>query len=295
MSPSPAARTAALADRAPAWSLAVLAMLSVQLGSALSTGLFPVVGPAGTAWLRLSAGALVFVLLRRPRLRGRPRRELAGALALGAATGAMTLCFLSAIARIPLGTTVAIEFMGPLTVAVVGTRQWRRLAWPTLALAGVLAVTEPWAGSVDPVGIAFAAGSAVGWGTYIVLTAHVGDRFEGLEGLSITIPIAAVVAALVGVPQAWGHVTPAVVLAALGLALLQPVLPFSLEMQALRRLTTSAFGTLMALEPGIGMVIGAVVLAQVPSPLQAAGIVLVVLAGMGAMRGGYREAPLIVD
>jgi inner membrane transporter RhtA len=273
----------------PAWSLAILSITSVQLGSALATGLFASVGPAGTAWLRFSAGALFFLALRRPRVLGRTRGELLAALALGAVTGAMTVCFLSAIARLPLGTTVAIEFLGPLVVAVLGTRSVARLAWPIIALAGVLLVTEPWVGSVDPVGILFAGGAAIGWGSYILLTARVGDRFEGLEGLSITIPIAAVVSALVGVPQAFGHVTPTIVLAAVGLAVLQPLLPFSLELLVLRRLSTATFGTLMALEPAVGMAIGAIVLAQVPTAFQAIGVALVVLAGIGVTRGGRAE------
>jgi inner membrane transporter RhtA len=281
-------------DRAPAWSLAILSMTSVQLGTALATGLFEAVGPAGTVWLRFTAGGLIFLAMRRPRLRGRPRRELLSGLALGAVTGAMSVLFLSAVARIPLGTTVAIEFVGPLAVSVGSDRRVGRLALPVLALGGVLLLTEPWvAGAVDPVGVLLAAGAAAGWGLYIVLTAHVGDRFEGLEGLSLTIPVAAITAAVVGVPQATaGSVTPLVLVAAAGLAILQPVLPFSLELLALRRLSKAAFGTLMALEPAIGLLIGAIVLAQMPTALQALGIALVVVAGIGAARGGGRISEL---
>ncbi len=276
------------ADRAPAWSLAIVAMLSVQVGSALSTGLFAEVGAGGTAWLRLTAGALMFLAFGRPHLRGRSRSELAVAVALGAATGTMTVCFLSAIERIPLGTAVAIEYVGPLAVAVAGTRTARGLAWPVLAVAGVLLLTEPWAGSVDPVGILWAVGAAAGWGLYIVLSARVGGRFAGIEGLSITIPIAAVVSASVGLPQAAGQITWHVIAAAVGIALLMPVLPLSLEMLALRRLTTGAFGTLMALEPAIGMGVGLVALAQVPTAPQVAGVGLVVVAGIGATRQDAR-------
>jgi inner membrane transporter RhtA len=278
-STSAAARASSLADRAPAWSLALLAMTLIQVGAAFSTGLFEVVGPAGTAWLRLCAGAAIFLALRRPRIRGRSRRELAGVLCLGVTSGLMTLAFLNALARIPLGTTVAIEFLGPLTVAVIGIRSPSGLAWPVLALAGVLALTEPWTGAVDPVGIAFAAAAGLGWGVYILLTAQVGDRFEGLEGLSVTIPVAAVVATIIAGPDAAGR-----------LALLMPVIPYSLELLALRRLTTSAFGTLMALEPAIAMLMGMVVLAQVPTALQVAGVALVVIAGIGATRGGNRAS-----
>jgi len=141
----------------------------------------------------------------------------------------------------------------------------------------------------DPVGVLLAAGAACGWGTYIVLTQRVGDRLAGLQGLSLTIPIAAVAAAIFGVPQAAGHLSWGVVAAAAGLALLMPVLPMSLELLALRRLTTGAFGTLMALEPALGLVAGFALLSQVPDALQLTGISLVVVAGVAAERGGHRD------
>ena len=281
----------AAAERVPAWLLAFLAIISVQLGAALSTGLFDAVGPAGTVFLRMTAGALILVALHRPTLRGRSRRELAYALALGATTGAMTVLFLEAVARIQLGTVVAIEFLGPLAVAVIGTRSLARLLWPALGFGGVLLLTEPWSGQADAIGILLAAGAGIGWAVYILLTARVGDRFAGIEGLSITIPIAALVAAIFGAPQAAGHITFEVILIATGLALLQPIAVFGLEMLALRRITTSAFGTLMALEPAVALVVGGVLLAQVPTLVQAAGIGLVVVAGIGAARSGAREHP----
>lgn len=278
-----------MSTRVPAWSLAVAAMLSVQLGAAFSTNLFASVGPAGTSWLRLTMGALIFLALKRPTLRGVGRHDLVVVLALGVATGLLTTAFLNAVDRIPLGTAVAIEFLGPLGVAVVRSHDRRSLVWPALALLGVLLLTEPWQGEIDLVGVGFAALSGVCWATYIVLTQQVGDRFSGLEGLSITIPVAAVTAAFFGVPQARGHLTWQVLAAALGLALLLPVIPFSLELLALRRLTTAAFGTLMALEPAIGVVAGLVILGQVPQALQVAGVVLVVAAGVGAERNGHRD------
>lgn len=268
----------------PPWTLAVAAMLSVQLGSALSTGVIGEVGPAGTAWLRLSIGAVVFLAIARPPLRSVRRRDLPALLGLGVTTGLQTVAFLAAIARIPLGTCVAIEFLGPLTVAAVRSRNRRSLAWPALALVGVVLLTSPWAGAVDPLGVLEAALAAAGWGIYIVLTQRVGDRFTGIRGLSLTVPIAAVTAAAVGVPQAAGHLTVGVVVSAAGLALLLPVLPYALEMLALRRMHPTAFGTLMALEPAIGLVLGLLVLRQVPTPLQILGIVLVVLAGAAAQR-----------
>jgi len=137
--------------------------------------------------------------------------------------------------------------------------------------------------------VILAALAACGWGTYIVLTQRVGDRLAGLRGLSLTIPIAAMTAAIAGVPQAAGHLSWEVLLAATGLAILMPVLPMSLELLALRRLTTGAFGTLMALEPALGLILGFALLSQVPGMPQVIGIVLVVVAGVGAERGGHRE------
>ena len=280
-------------------------MSSVQLGSALSVHLISVVGAAGVAWLRLSLGAVILLALARPRLRGIARRDLPGLIGLGVVTGLQTVAFLSAIQRLPLGTTVAIEFLGPLTVAAVRSHSHSHrhsaLLWPALALAGVVLLTSPWHGHVNPAGLVFAVLAAVGWGAYILLTQLVGDRFSGIQGLSLAIPISAVTAAIFGVPQAaahlgWGlrpvaaglaHVLPE----AAGLALLLPVLPYAFEMLALRRMTSAAFGTLMALEPAISVVLGLVVLHQQPSAVQIIGILLVVLAGAAAQRGGRRPPP----
>ena len=272
----------------PPWSMAVAAMLLIQLCNALSVGLIAEVGAAGTSWLRLTMGALVLVLIARPPLRLIRRADVPALLGLGAASGLMTTAFLSAIDLIPLGTAVAIEFLGPLTVAAIRSHSRRMLTWPVLALAGVVLLTEPWHGAMNLAGIGYAALAGVGWGVYILLTQRVGDRFTGISGLSLTIPVAAIMTAFIGVPQAIGNLDWRVLLFALGLALLAPVLAFGLEMLALRRMTHTAFGTLMAVEPAFGVVLGVVVLHQLPSLLQVAGIVLVVLAGAGAQRGGTR-------
>ena len=284
-------KLAGRASAVPPWALAVAAMTSVQLGSALSLHLISAVGPAGTAWLRLTFGALIFLALARPPLRTIRRRDLPAPIALGIITGLQTIAFLAAIQRIPLGTTVAIEFLGPLTVAAVRSHSTRALIWPALALLGVALLTQPWQGNINLAGVGFAALAAVGWASYILLTQRVGDRFTGIKGLSLTIPIAAATAAILGIPQATGHLTLGLIPVAAGLALLLPVLPFALEMLALRQMTPAAFGTLMALEPAIGLVLGLAVLHQKPSLTQVAGILLVVLAGTAAQRGGRRPAP----
>lgn len=289
---SPTGRAVAV----PPWTLGLGAILSVQLGSALSVDLIDTVGAAGTAWLRLTAGALVFLAIARPPLRSVRRADLPSLIGLGVVSGIVTICFLAALDRIPLGTAVAVEFLGPLTVAAVLSRSRRALVWPALALVGVVALTEPWEGDINGPGLGFAALAAVGWGVYIVLTQKVGDRFTGISALSMTVPIAAATAAVVGVPQAAGHITPGVMLAAAGLALLLPVLPYALEMLALRRMTHTAFGTLMALEPAMGLLLGLIVLSQQPSAVQVVGIAVVVLAGAGAQRGGRRaDSTHVVD
>jgi inner membrane transporter RhtA len=278
----------------PPWGLAVAAMLSVQLGSALSVNLIPVVGAAGTAWLRLSVGALIFLAVARPPLRAVRRRDVPVLLALGVATGLMTIAFLAAIERIPLGTAVAIEFLGPLTVASLRSHNARALLWPALALVGVVLLTDPWQGQIDLAGIGFAGLAAVGWAAYILLTQRVGDRFTGIGTLSLTVPVAAVTAAVVGIPQAAGQLTFGVLATAVAVAVLMPVLPFILELLALRRMTSAAFGTLMALEPAFGVLLGLLVLRQQPSLIQFVGITLVVLAGAAGQRGGRRH-PLTTD
>src|SRR4051812_28602863 len=157
-------------------------MLSVQVAAALSTHLFDTIGPAGTAWLRLTIGAIVFIVIRRPRVRSLSRSDAGTVFALGVSTGLVTVAFSSAIDRIPLGTAVAIEFLGPLGVAVFHDLNPRRLVWPALALVGVVLLTQPWHGAIDPVGVLFAVLAGCGWGTYIVLTQRVGDRLAGLRG-----------------------------------------------------------------------------------------------------------------
>ena len=275
-------------ERVPAWTLAVGAMLAAQLGAAASVSLFDEIGTSGTAWLRLTFGAVILLVIVRPSRSAWSWPTIRTPILLGIVSGLMTLFFLASIARLPLGTAIAIDFLGPLTVAVLTSRSRSAVVWPVIALAGVLILTHPWTGGVDPVGILFSCLAATMWALYILLMQRVGDRFTGLSGLAVMMPFAALTAGIVGVPQAWGHLTPSVLLVGLGVALLMPVLVFALEMVALRRLTTAAFGTLMALEPGIGTVVGLIVLAQVPDLLQAVGIALVVVAGIGAERIGRR-------
>ncbi|MEU1481620.1 EamA family transporter [Streptomyces sp. NPDC005760] len=278
---------------APAMAATVCAMVSVQTGASLAVPLFGTVSPAGTAWLRLSCAAVILLLWTRPRPGRLPRSGLGAAAALGGASAVMTLCSFQAIDRLPLGTVSAVEFTGPLLVAVVGSRRRADLVWPLLALAGVLLLTRPWEASADWAGIGYALGAAAGLGGYIVLTQRVGDRLPGRQGVALSTAAAAVTTGLVvavggGAEADWfgPHVLAVSALA----AVLLPIVPHLLELFALRRLTAGAFGTLMSLEPAVATGIGFLVLAQTPDARQLAGVVLVCVAGTAACRGGARGA-----
>ena len=275
-------------------SLAMAAMVCVQLGLAASVGLFDRIGPEGAAWLRLAWAGVLLAVLVRPRLSRFSRTGLVAGVALGAVTAGLTLLFMAAVARLPLGTASALEFLGPLGVAVA-RGHGRRLLWPALAAIGVVLLTEPWHGRIDLVGVAFALGAAICWAAYILLTQKVGDEVTGLQGLAVSMPVAGIVATVAVGPSVVGQLSWDLVAIGLGLAVLLPVIPFSLELLALRRLRADTFGTLMSLEPAIALVIGLVALGQVPGPAGVLGIAFVVAAGIGVQRGGGRAERVAPD
>jgi inner membrane transporter RhtA len=266
--------------------MAVASMSCVQLGLALSVHLFDQLGPLGVAGLRLAWAGVLLLALVRPRLRHFTGQDLLACGVLGAVTAGLMLLFMLAVARIPLGTASALEFLGPLTVSLCGPGG-RRRRWAIPAASGVVLLTHPWHGGTDPAGLAFALAAAVCWGAYIVLTQHIGDHVTGLSGLAVSIPVAGAIAMLAAGPSL-NRVTWPLLGIMLALAALHPVVPFSLEFLALRRLTASAFATLMSLEPAIALLAGLLVLRQVPGSASAAGIILVVIAGTGATRTGAR-------
>jgi inner membrane transporter RhtA len=270
-------------------AMAVASMSCVQLGLALSAHLLNTLGPLRIAGLRLAWAGVLLLILVRPRPRDFARRDLLACGVLGVVTAGLTTLFMLAIAHIPLGTASALEFLGPLTISVLGPGGGRR-RWAVPAAAGVVLLTRPWTGGIDPAGLGFALGAAACWGGYILLTQHVGDRVTGLRGLAVSMPVAGLVALPVAFSAGLGKLTWALLFVMLALAALHPVLPFSLEFLSLRRLTASAFGTLMSLEPAIALLAGLLVLGQVPNAAAAAGVLLVVIAGIGATRAGARVA-----
>jgi inner membrane transporter RhtA len=269
-------------------SMAVASMLCVQLGIAASVGLFDDIGAEGAAWVRLAWAGLLMLAIGRPRPSQFTRSSFLACVLLGVVTAGVTMLFMAAIDRLPMGTASALEFLGPLGVAVWRGHGRGRL-YAGLAAVGVVLLTEPWHGGTDPVGVAFALGAAACWAAYILLTQRVGDRIPGIAGVAVSIPVAGLVATLFVAPSVAPLLTGEILLAGLGLAILLPVVPFTLELFALRRLNTAAFGTLMALEPAFALVVGLVVLTQVPGPLPVLGIACVVVAGIGAERTGARQ------
>jgi inner membrane transporter RhtA len=275
--------------------MAAASMTTVQLGSALTVPLFDRLSALGTAGLRLGWAGLLLLVLVRPRRRDFARADLGACALLGVVSAGMMVFFMLALSHLPLGTASALEFLGPLAVSLYGPGHGRRI-WTAAAAIGVVLLTEPWHGGLDALGIGFALAAAACWAGYILMTQRVGDRVTGLNGLAVSMPVAGVVGLLVAGPAVASHVTWPTLWTMLGLAALSPVLPFALEFLALRRLTTSAFGTLMSLEPAIALLIGLLVLGQSPGLAPAAGVAFVVVAGVGAIRSGARDtAPAPAD
>nr|WP_090339137.1 EamA family transporter [Mycolicibacterium malmesburyense] len=272
--------------------MAVVSMLCVQTGAAVAVTLIDRIGAEGAAWLRLAWAGVLMLVIVRPRPTAFTWATFRMCVVLGVVTAGITLLFMAALARIPLGTASAIEFLGPLGVAVVHGTGRGRVMWPGFAAVGVLLLTQPWAGHVDGVGVLYALASAVCWAGYILLTQRVGDEVSGMNGLAVSMPVAGIVATLAVGHLVLPRLTVDILLIGIGLAILLPVVPFALELLALRRLTTAAFGTLMALEPGFAMIVGLIILHQVPEALGVLGMCFVVAAGIGAARSGARQPPV---
>ena len=286
---------AAELDRVPAPALVITGVLSVQLGAAVAKSLFDQLTPTGVVALRLVFGAVVLGVLFRPRIRNRPRSELRLAVAFGLTLVSMNLCFFQALDRIPLGIAVTLEFVGPLAVALIGSRRSSDFLWVAMAAAGIALLAPGVGGGADAVGVAFALAAGVLWGVYILLGARVGRAFSGPTGLVLAITVGACVALPLGVASAGSSLLePALLAAGFGVAILSSAIPWSLELEALRRLPTHVFSVLMSLEPAIGALVGFVVLGERLGVRAITAIALVVIASAGAARGA-RTAPAPPD
>jgi inner membrane transporter RhtA len=274
-----------LLSRAPSSGLVLGAVASVQFGSALAAKLFERVGPDGAGLLRLVSASVVLVALWRPSLRGGSRRDLLLAGGLGAVLAGMNLCFYTALNRVPLGIAVTFEFVGPLSVAVAGSRRAGDLLWVGLAAGGILALSHGGAHGLDGVGVMFALLAGGFWAAYILLQARVGRAFPGATGLALAMCVGAVVALPFGLVEGGGHlVEPRSLGLGLCVGMLSSAIPYTFELEALRRISTSVFGVLMSLEPAMAALSGLIVLGQGLSAREVGGIALVVAASIGATR-----------
>ncbi|PZS37461.1 MAG: EamA family transporter [Pseudonocardiales bacterium] len=267
----------------PPPALALAGIVSVQLGAALAKQLFAVTGPLGAVAMRVGFAAVILLVAWRPSFRV-GRRALPVIIGYGVVLATMNMLFYEGIARIPLGVAVTIEFLGPLAIALVGSRRWLDVLWALLAAAGVALLTE---GGGAWVGVLFVLGAAICWAGYILLAARLGQHTSGGGGLALAMLVASIVAVPFGVVDAGSALaSPTALVAGLGVALLSSVLPYSLELEALRRLPARVFGVLMSLEPAVAAVAGLLVLGQDLRPAQWAAITLVVVASVGAARTG---------
>jgi inner membrane transporter RhtA len=280
-----ALRDSGVLARAPSSGLVVGAIMSVQLGAALAVNLFSRVGPGGAVLLRLAAASIALAAIWRPRLRGRTRSELLLAAAFGLALAAMNFSFYSAIDRIPLGIAVSLEFVGPLAVAVAGSRRKVDLLWVGLAALGIVALTRGSGHALDGFGVALALLAGCLWGAYIMLSARVGRAFERGTGLAIAMCFASVFMLPVGVGAAGGHLLePRSLVVGAAVGILSSAIPYSFELEALRRIPPHVFGVLMSLEPAIAVLAGFVILGQSLGARAVFGVALVVGASIGASR-----------
>ncbi|MET0835400.1 MAG: EamA family transporter [Thermoleophilaceae bacterium] len=269
----------------PPTVLVLLAIASVQFGAALAKGLFDEIGAGGTVFLRVLFAALVLTALWRPSLRGHSRRTLRLVVLFGLVLACMNLAFYAALDRIPLGVAVTFEFVGPLGVAVAGSRKALDLLWVALAAIGILLLSDFGGADLDAlgVGLAFLAGAL--WAAYILLSARLGREFEGADGLALAMVVGTVVLIPVGVADGGSDLlVPWILAVAAAVAVLSSAIPYTLEMEALRRMPTGIFGVLMSLEPAVAALAGFILLGEELVAREVVAILFVVAASAGASR-----------
>ncbi|MEV6943986.1 EamA family transporter [Streptomyces sp. NPDC051172] len=269
--------------------------VSVQFGAALAVNLMPRAGALGVVTLRLLAAAVVLLLVCRPRLRGHSRTDWGTVIVFGITLGAMNGLFYQAVDRIPLGPAVTLEVLGPLALSVLASRRAVNLVWAGLALTGVFLLGGGGFDGLDPVGVAFALGAGALWAAYIVFSARTGRRFPQADGLALAMAVGALLMLPLGIAESGAKLTdPTTIALGSAVAIMSSVLPYTLELLALRRLPASTFAIMMSLEPALAATAGFLILGQSLSAWQAAAIALVIGASMGAVRTqvGRGKAPV---
>ena len=280
-------------SRVPAPALVVGAVVSVQVGSAIAKTAFDEIGANGVTFYRLAVSGALLMALTRPRLRRWTRAQWGSAALLGLTMGAMNITFYLAIRTVPLGVAVTLEFLGPLCVALFQTRRLRDLGWVLLAAGGVgLLGLDDRTGPLLATGLVWAALAGAFWGLYILASARVGRLVPGLDGLAVALVVSTLLAAPFGVHGAVrGLDQPLVVATGVTVALLSSVIPYALELTALRRLPTRVFGVLMSLEPAAAALSGFVLLGQALGSAELAALALVSIASLGVTLGRRDKDP----
>ncbi|MFJ8784480.1 EamA family transporter [Streptomyces sp. NPDC102476] len=259
--------------------------VSVQFGAALAVTLMPRAGALGVVTLRLLAAAVVLLVVCRPRLRGHSRTDWGTVVVFGLTLAAMNGLFYQAVDRISLGAAVTLEFLGPLALSVLASRRAVNTVWAALALAGVILLGGGDFGDLDPAGVAFALGAGAMWAAYIVFSARTGRRFPQADGLALAMAVGALAFLPLGIAESGTRLLdPVTVGLGAAVALMSSVLPYTLELLALRTLPASAFAILMSLEPALAALAGFLILDQALSAVQALAVALVIAASMGAVR-----------
>lgn len=294
--PSRRSLTSHLSDRlrsAPPTALVIFPIISVQLGAAIAKSLFDSLGPGGMVFLRIAFAALVLFLLVRPKLGGHDRASYLVAGLFGLTLAGMNLSIYLAFDRIPLGVAVTLEFVGPLGVAVAGSRRALDLLWVVLAAAGILLLAPLGVlggTDLDPVGVAFALLAGCLWACYILLSVRTGSAFPGGTGLVIALCVGTLVLFPFGIAGAgYALLDPKLLLASLGVAILSSVIPYSLELEALRKLPARVFGVLMSLEPAVAAIVGLIVLGERLEMRAVVAVLFVTIAAAGASLFGRRD------
>ncbi|MBG8554080.1 EamA family transporter [Hymenobacter guriensis] len=278
----------------PAVPSVLFAIISVQAGAALAKGLFPLLGAAGTTSLRIGLSALVLLAVVRPRLGQLRAAQWRAVVPYGLALGLMNCLFYCSLARIPLGLAVTLEFIGPLALALSGSRRWLDAVWVALAGLGIALIT-PWSGQgINLTGMAYALAAGACWAIYIVL----GQRTAAVLPGSVAVAVGMLFAVVPVLPFAVAggsllHLTPRLLLQGAGLALFSSILPFTLEMQALKSLPTRTFSILMSLEPVAAAVSGWLLLGEQLSGWQWLAVGFIVLASVGATLTSQRPVPAL--
>lgn len=281
---------------APAVLLVVAGLACQEVGASVAVLLFPHTGPLGMVMLRLVFSALILLAVARPRLRGHARRDWTAVVVFGLVLAVMNGLFYLALERLPLGVTVTIEVLGPLTLSILASRRASAWLWAALALAGVVALAGGGWDRLDALGVAFALGAAVAWAFYILSSARVGAAYPKLDGLALAMTVGAFASLPFGVVDAGAALLrPEWLALGAAVAVLSSTLPYAFELIALRRLAASAFAILMSLAPAIATLAGFVLLGQHMSWLEIAGIGLVIAASIGAVRAAGRRAREAVE